>query len=380
MEKTKKSLRYHTKDRHATWLELFFDLVFVASIDIVAHKLSHTHHGHFELTRLMLFPVEFLPIWWIWATHTLYANRFDTDSREHRFASLTIMFLIIIMSAFIGQRMFEEYEYFVCFYVVIRLILAGLYLSSTNKLRNSNRYAKITGLVIVAGAFISSISVLFPSPVHGSILIASILVEMTIAIFMRRKIKIDPIDCEHFVERIGLFFIILLGESVTNLVISLNIDHWNQLNVVAALSGFIMIGAIWWIFYDSFQYTERIKDMKYGYTLLYSSMLFSIGLIILANLIRHTIINDLDMYHYRISAFFGIIFFLIGKEINYYQFFPPMRPYIWINSIVCITMTIISTLMPRPEYALVGMTLSMLFYVFVSYTWTMKRDISAYLE
>ena len=85
------SLQYHANNRHATWLELFFDLVFVASIDVVTHHLAHVHQGHIGLKQLMLFPVEFLPIWWIWATHMLYANHFDTDSRQHRLASLAIM-------------------------------------------------------------------------------------------------------------------------------------------------------------------------------------------------------------------------------------------------------------------------------------------------
>ena len=40
------TLQYHMEHRHATWLELFFDLVFVASIGIVTHNLAHAHDGH----------------------------------------------------------------------------------------------------------------------------------------------------------------------------------------------------------------------------------------------------------------------------------------------------------------------------------------------
>ena len=38
--------RYQTDDRHATWRELFFDLVFVACISVIGHHLTHTHDGH----------------------------------------------------------------------------------------------------------------------------------------------------------------------------------------------------------------------------------------------------------------------------------------------------------------------------------------------
>ena len=42
----KKALQYHAEHRHATWLELFFDLVFVVVVAKVTHLLAHTHHGH----------------------------------------------------------------------------------------------------------------------------------------------------------------------------------------------------------------------------------------------------------------------------------------------------------------------------------------------
>lgn len=37
---------YRSNGRHATWLELFFDLVFVAVIGVITHDLAHTKDGH----------------------------------------------------------------------------------------------------------------------------------------------------------------------------------------------------------------------------------------------------------------------------------------------------------------------------------------------
>ncbi|MEN8204688.1 MAG: low temperature requirement protein A [Pseudomonadota bacterium] len=63
-----------------------------------------------------------MPAWWIWATHTLYSNRFDTDSRGHRIASLVIMFLRVTMSAFIGAGLSGNSAYFIGFYIAIRAV------------------------------------------------------------------------------------------------------------------------------------------------------------------------------------------------------------------------------------------------------------------
>ena len=104
-----KTFRYHAEHRHATWLELFFDLVFVACISVV------THDGHLDLGHALMFPLELAPIWWVWATHTLYANRFDSDGTGDRLASLTIMLLMTAMAAFLGKGMTGDLPRFLPF-------------------------------------------------------------------------------------------------------------------------------------------------------------------------------------------------------------------------------------------------------------------------
>ncbi|MCY7321154.1 MAG: low temperature requirement protein A [Phormidesmis sp. CAN_BIN36] len=47
---------------HATWLELFFDLVFVVAIAELAHFL----HDHLDWTGIVSFAILFVPIWWLW--------------------------------------------------------------------------------------------------------------------------------------------------------------------------------------------------------------------------------------------------------------------------------------------------------------------------
>lgn len=61
--------------------------------------LSETHDGRIGWQQLLHFVLVFLPLWWIWAGHTIYANRFDTDSRQHRLSTLVVMFLLIVLSA-----------------------------------------------------------------------------------------------------------------------------------------------------------------------------------------------------------------------------------------------------------------------------------------
>ena len=94
-----KDLKYLDPHRRATWLELFFDLIFVVALHDVGEILIETHDGHIAPQQVLHFVLLFLPLWWIWVGHTIYANRFDTDNRPHRLSALLIMFLLIVISA-----------------------------------------------------------------------------------------------------------------------------------------------------------------------------------------------------------------------------------------------------------------------------------------
>lgn len=61
-----KDLKYLDPHRRATWLELFFDLIFVVALHDVGEILIETHDGHIAPQQFLHF--VFLPLWWIWWT------------------------------------------------------------------------------------------------------------------------------------------------------------------------------------------------------------------------------------------------------------------------------------------------------------------------
>ena len=373
------TFQYYAEGRHATWLELFFDLVFVASISVITHHLAHVHDGHLGSKQVLLYFTEFIPVWWIWASHTLYANRFDTDSRTHRVASLVIMFLMTTLSAFLGAGLLEASARFIAYYIVIRSVLAGMYFVTGQRFPQTQPYTKTMGFTILGGAAIALFSLFFGTPLCQIIFLSGIGLEMMATAYLGSDQDLIPCHREHLVERVGLLSIILLGESVISLVGSLSGLTWNQFDLVAALTGFLMIGAIWWIYFDGFPLLERAKRIKYGFPLLYSHLLFLLGMGILSSLIRHAILNDLPMGEFRWLAIAGLTLFYLGKQISYYLAFPTARQIIVINTVVCISITVASTFLPRPEYTLVGITLGLFFYVYSNFRWTLTKDFSAFL-
>ncbi len=371
--------KYLAENRHATWLELFFDLVFVASIGVITHHLAHVHDGHLDAAHALLFPLEFVPVWWIWATHTLFANRYDADGKPHRLASLAIMMLMVTMSGFLGAGLADASGLFVWFYVAIRIVLAGTFLTARGP-DGGARCAQTMGRVVALGAAIAASALLFESPLRQIVFLGSIAFEMVAAVVISLGASALPVHRSHLVERVGLLSIILLGESVISLVAGLRGIAWGPLSLAAAVTGFLMLCAIWWIYFDSFEFLERAKRDRHGFVLLYSHVLLLLGLGVLASTIGHAVRADTGMADFRTLLISGMALFYLGKQIGYFHVFPPWRVNILVNSAICIAITVASTFLPRAEYALMGATLGMLIYSLSNFRWTLPKDVSRHLE
>ncbi len=64
--------------RKVSWLELFYDLVFVAVIAQISHYLA----GHMTWEGLAGYALLFVPVWWVWIAGTYYNERFETFGLE----------------------------------------------------------------------------------------------------------------------------------------------------------------------------------------------------------------------------------------------------------------------------------------------------------
>ena len=371
---------YRSEGRHATWLELFFDLVFVAVFGVVAHDLAHTHNGHIGLEQLLRFPLVFIPVWWIWMTHTLYANRFDTDSREHRLFSLLIMGIMVLLSTLAADSLGSSFTLFVALYVLMRWMLAYRYWREFIGSQKSLGFARDLTLAIFVGGLVSLSAVALEGLAKYVVFYLGMAVDVIWQVAVRGKVATCPVDREHLVERIGLLAIIILGESIIAMVASLDHEEWNLMDMVSAGTGFLLIGAIWWIYFDSFPKLEQAKRLKTANALIYPQLLLCMGLLILANMIRHAILGDLDRPTFGLLAVTGLLLFYLGKQIPYWYAFPPWRRVIITNSLICVAITVASSWLPRIEYSMLGMTLGIFVYVYLGFRRVMTVDVSDYLE
>src|SRR5215211_3645921 len=115
----KNNMNTKNDERHATWLELFYDLVFVVTVS----QLSHYLFNEVSLSNFFGFLFLFIPVWWSWIGATFYSTRFYFDDVKHRLLLLLQMGGAGAMAVNISGAFSNTFSGFAISYAFIRLIL-----------------------------------------------------------------------------------------------------------------------------------------------------------------------------------------------------------------------------------------------------------------
>jgi low temperature requirement protein LtrA len=233
-------------ERHATWLELFFDLVFVICIAEVVHTLEdYRSLGDFLGTAGL-----FVAVWWAWVGYTVYADRFDTDDLLHRVLVLAGMLAVIAMALSIHDALHGGSARFALSFVAVRGIVLLL---NARARRHAAPARPLLNLYLTAfsiGASLWLVSLLVPEPARYVLWGIALVIELSAPWVGRRQIARAPIHASHLVERFGLFTLIVLGESVISVAQAAAEVDWTAATVAAGVGGFLAVTCLWWLYFD----------------------------------------------------------------------------------------------------------------------------------
>jgi low temperature requirement protein LtrA len=234
------------QERRATWLELFFDLVFVAAVGQLANSLAAepTTARFFEFLGL------FVPVWWAWMGFTFYANRFDTDDLVYRLLLLLAMFGVAVFATTIPSVFRGATEGFVIAYVAIRIVLLALYARASRHVPEARALARRFLSMFSLAVLVWIASLAFDAPWVYVVWGIALSIEIVTPTSAWRLLPEAPVDPRHLPERFGLLTLIVLGESVLAVVIGVSKVSWDAGSAAAAASGFVVAAALWWIYFD----------------------------------------------------------------------------------------------------------------------------------
>jgi low temperature requirement protein LtrA len=233
--------------RKVTWLELFFDLVFVAAVSQVADPLRE----HYDVSGLLRFTVLFALIWWAWTGYANFVTRFGADDVSQRLLTLLQMFIVAAMAANADDTLDSRSTAgLAAAYAALRLILIVQYVRARHV-----SHARPLTLRYSAGhgsaALIWLLSAVVPIPVRYWLWMVAFAVDLgTPWVALTHTLRAPP-HSAHLPERFGLFTLILLGEAVVAVMRGMKSQaEWHPQAAITAFVGMGLLFMVWWWYFD----------------------------------------------------------------------------------------------------------------------------------
>lgn len=265
-------------NRNVGWLELFYDLVYVATLIQIGNYLS----DNVTLQGFAHFLVLMTVVWWAWSGETFYQNRYVVDDLTHRILVFIQIFAIASLGLSVSEAFGALYVQFTLTYVVTRFILVVMYVRASRAHPESKGLSQGYAVGFSIGIVIWLASLLLPAEYHWVGWLIGIAVELTVPIMprMREQQQLWAPDIHHISERFGIFTIIVLGESFVKVLDDAQGITIGRDQFVFSTFGLIVLYSLWWLYYGDtaerlIDFAHRIKPL----TWLYGHLPLSAGLV-----------------------------------------------------------------------------------------------------
>ena len=235
-------------ERRASWLELFYDLVYIATVIQLGTYLHH----HLNVLGAVQYVFLFLIVWWSWSGSTYHANRFVSDDALRRLLVFLQIFAVVNMAVSVPEAFGARGASFALSYAALRVLLVLMYLRAYRHEPATRPLIRnyVTGFSL--GISFWLVSAFVPEPWRYLLWALGIASEVLVhfAFGTQRLEGGVPFNLPHLSERYSLFILIVLGDSFIKAV-----GRVAEAGVVPSTHlfgalGLLMTVSVWWVYFD----------------------------------------------------------------------------------------------------------------------------------
>ena len=309
------------EEKKVTWLELFYDLLFVAAVTAATHVLLHVEDGQIHAEYLVKFVLIFIPIWWAWVGQTIFVNRFGKDLFHQRIFLILLMFFVLIMTSSLSADFDPYYLSFLIGYIGLRVVTAIQYLV-VQRIEEGDRKkaALFLGRYFWIGIVISLLSVFFDSWIRYAVLYFGILIDIIVPLLGRKCLEKVPTNTAHLLERFGLFSIILFGEALVSTLVVIQPKQGNWDSISFAIISFILIISMWWQYFDNMEKKLDKSRQTSGQIIIYGHLFILMSLSMVAASIRLLFLHEVYYSFILYFVFGSVLLYFLSTTIVFHQY------------------------------------------------------------
>ncbi len=239
-------------DRRVSFLEVFYDLAYVAVIGQASRQLA----GDITLSGVAEFAIIFGLIWFAWINGSLYVELHGGEDGRTRNIVFVQMCILVLLAVFTAEAADRDGTAFSIVYSVFLLFMTWLWYTVRGQDRDRPEFLVVTGWYVLAMAV--SVVVMLGSGFVTAELRLLIWAGFVIAWFgglmiARRGdtvLSLGTIATDSLVERFGTFTIIVLGEVVLGVAAGLVSVERDVFTITVGLLALWIGFGFWWIYFD----------------------------------------------------------------------------------------------------------------------------------
>lgn len=247
--------RHRHEHGRVTFVELFFDLVFVFAITQLSHTLLHHLTPLGAVETLLLF----MAVWWVWVFTSWVTNWLDPEQTPVRLLLLVLMLAGLVLSTSLPEAFGDKGLAFAAAFTFMQVgrstfVLWALGSGNPGLTRN---FQRICAWLVLSGLFWIAGGLAHDGLRLGLWAIALGIEYLSAALGFRvpglgvSRTSDWDVDGGHMAERCALFTIIALGESILVTGATFADMAWDAAGVAAFLAAFIGSITMWWIYFDT---------------------------------------------------------------------------------------------------------------------------------
>lgn len=305
------------EERRISWLELFYDLVYVIAISRITHHfaLHITVNGFLEYVSL------FILIFWGWLNGSLYHDIHGSTGLRTRLMTLWQVMIIAALSITIEQSSADRYQYITIALMVMQFYITYMWWSVGFYDKDHRRYNLPYTILFLLALGLMGLSLYTGQKWLNMIVPLVIICNYTppfISQILLRRSSLDLSLSSSMSERLGLFTIIVFGEVVLGVVNGVSkadillFSAWLNFGLTLAV-----VFILWWIFFTLVSNRNAKKSFTIAtlLELLYIPTLVSLGVMaacftyLFDGANDHSELNS--VFGYALAAFLACISFMM---------------------------------------------------------------------
>jgi len=236
------------------FVELFFDLVFVFAVT----QLSHSLIAHPDALSLLHTLVLGWAVWWLWIDTTWVTNWLDPDRVPVRVLLLVMMLLCLVMSSAVPEAFGDKALLFAVPYVVVQVGRSAFTAVAMGRRwpQNALGFVRITiwlaasGALWIAGALVDERTRTVLWVVAALVDLAGPRAMFRVPGLGRTSSRTWSVRGHHMAERVSLFVIISLGESIIVTGSAFTELELSAVALSAFLAAFASTVLMWLLYFD----------------------------------------------------------------------------------------------------------------------------------